>query len=137
MTQMPQFTITLVNGSTVGDGIGLLACVDMVISVKHAYFSISQVRDGGIPAVLAPHIAKKLGPSYTKCMIGSGRNFSAKELQHLGLVSEVVDSVEIGHKTIAEICEVLTACGPRSVEAAKMLVVGVGGQPISEGVMFF
>jgi len=86
---------------------------------------------------LAPWIVTKVGPNFAKYMLASGMNFGFDEMKRAGLINEEVDSVDEGHKKIGEICEVLTACGPRSVEAAKQLVVGVGGQPITEGVMFF
>merc|ERR1712129_122487 len=109
----------------------------MVISVKTAYFSLPEVQEGLIPALYTPYVTAKVGPSFAKYMVASGRNFGAADLLRAGLLSELVDSMEEGHKRIAEICEVLTACGPRSVEAAKQLVVGVGGQPIGESIMFF
>lgn len=137
MATLPQFSITLVNGSAIGDGAGCLACVDMVIAVQSAYFSFPEVRDGRIQCILTPYIVAKVGPGFAKYMLGSGRNLTAEDLRQAGLISEVVESVEEGHQKIAKICEVLTECGPRSVEAAKQLVVGVGGQPITEGVMFF
>jgi len=137
MGQLPQFSICLVNGSAVGAGIGMLVCVDMVISVKTAYFSLPEVREGLVPAIYAPYLTAKVGASFAKYMVASGRNFPAEDLKRAGLLSELVDTVEEGHGKIRDICEVLTACGPRSVEAAKQLVVGVGGQPIAEGIMFF
>lgn len=137
MTQLPQFTIALVNGSAMGDGLGCVACVDMVISVKSAYYSLPEVKDGRVQCLITPYIVAKAGMGYAKYMLGSGMNLTTDDMVLAGLVNEVVDSVEDGQKKITDICEVLTACGPRSVEAAKQLVVGVGGQPITEGVMFF
>mmetsp|Transcript_117963 Transcript_117963/g.338322 ORF Transcript_117963/g.338322 Transcript_117963/m.338322 type:complete len:370 (+) Transcript_117963:41-1150(+) len=137
MSTLPQFSIALVNGSAIGDGVGCLACVDMVISVSTAFFALPEVRDGLVQCILAPYIVSKVGLGMAKAMLGSGMTFSVDQMRRAGLISEVVDSVEAGHTKVAEICEVLTACGPRSVEAAKQLVVGVGGQPITERVMFF
>jgi len=137
MNSLPQFSIALVNGSAIGDGVGLLACVDMTIAVSSAFFSLPAVRDGLVPSFVAPYLVAKVGPGFAKYMIASGMTLTAAEMQSAGLISELVSDVAEGHKKVAEICEVLTACGPRSVEASKKLVVGVGGQPIDEGVMFF
>uniref|UniRef100_A0A7S2LWI6 3-hydroxyisobutyryl-coenzyme A hydrolase n=1 Tax=Zooxanthella nutricula TaxID=1333877 RepID=A0A7S2LWI6_9DINO len=134
---LPQFTIALVNGSAIGDAVGALACMDMVISVKSAYFSLPEVRSGLVQCGLAPYIVAKVGAGMAKYMLGSGRAFSVEEMRRAGLISEVVETVQEGHQKIAEICEVLTGCGPRSVEASKQLIFGVGGQPITERVMFF
>jgi len=109
----------------------------MAISVSHALFSLPEVRNGMVQCTLAPYVVSRVGPGFAKAMLGSGMTYGVDAMKRAGLISEVVESVEEGHKKIAEICEVLTACGPRSVEAAKQLVLGVGGQPITEGVMFF
>lgn len=134
---LPQFTIALANGSAIGDGLGCVACVDMAIALQNCYFSLSEVREGQVQCLIMPYIVAKVGLGFAKFMAGSGSNVSAEAMQRAGLISEVVQSLEDGHQKIAEICEVLTACGPRSVEAAKQLVMGVGGQPISEAVSFF
>merc|ERR1711948_118100 len=60
---------------------------------------------------------------------------SAHKAKHMGLVSELASDVDDAHKKVAEVAQVLTACGPRSVQAAKAL--GIGGQPLTEPLLFF
>merc|ERR1712061_563292 len=92
---------------------------------------------GFIDPTILPYLVGKCGISNTKCMVCTAQNMSAEKAKHIGLVSEVCATVEEAHKLITDLAEVLTACGPRSVQAAKMLVAGVGGQQIGEPVMFY
>merc|ERR1719362_1318703 len=85
----------------------------------------------------APYLINKLGTGGATVFMCTGENMSAEKACFWNLVSEVVENLDEGHNRISELAAVLTACGPRSVEAAKNLVVGVGGQQISEGIMWF
>uniref|UniRef100_A0A7S1MNQ9 3-hydroxyisobutyryl-coenzyme A hydrolase n=1 Tax=Alexandrium catenella TaxID=2925 RepID=A0A7S1MNQ9_ALECA len=134
---LPQFTLALVNGSAMGDGVGCVCCCDMGIALRTAFFTLTDVKVGLVPAFIAPYVVSKIGTGHAKRMIASAENMSAEKAKHCGMINEVVDSVEDAHKMIKEIAEVLTACGPRSVEAAKQLVIGVGGMPITEPIMFY
>merc|ERR1712187_1052921 len=72
-----------------------------------------------------------------KSLICTAENLTAERAKHIGLVSEVTATLDEAHKKIIDLAEVLTACGPRSVEACKMLLCGVAGQQITEGLSFF
>mmetsp|Transcript_116365 Transcript_116365/g.324242 ORF Transcript_116365/g.324242 Transcript_116365/m.324242 type:complete len:373 (-) Transcript_116365:150-1268(-) len=134
---LPQFTLALVNGSAIGDGVGCICCCDMAIAVSGAFFTLSDVKMGLIPAMVSPYLVAKIGSGNAKRMIASAENMSAEKAKRCGMINEIVESTEEAHKMINEIANVLTACGPRSVEAAKQLVIGVGGMPITEPLMFY
>merc|ERR1712107_873779 len=68
LSMLPQFSIALVNGSVMGEGLGIVACCDMSISVSSAYFSLSDVKIGSIPAAIAPYIVAKAGTGMAKIM---------------------------------------------------------------------
>lgn len=134
---LPQFTLALVNGSAIGDGVSCICVCDMAISLKGAYFTFSDVMRGLVPAIATPYVVSKIKVGNAKRMIASAENMGTDRAKKAGMINEIVDSVEDGHKMINEIAQVLTACGPRSVEAAKQLVIGVGGMPITEPLMFY
>merc|ERR1712190_236887 len=106
-------------------------------AVEGAYFQFVDAMQGTVPAIIAPYLVAKVKVGNAKRMISSAENVSAEKAKVMGLVSELAKDVDDAHKKVAEVAEVLTACGPRSVEAAKALVIGVGGQPIGEPVVFF
>jgi len=137
LAMVPQFTLSLVNGSVVGYGLGVLAVSDMVLSVKDAYYNVSDAKMGSVNPTIIPYLVEKCGISNVKCMFCTAENMTAEKARRIGLVQDVTADVEEAQKKIVDLAEVLTACGPRSVQAAKMLVCGVAGQQISEGVSFF
>lgn len=137
LTRVPQVTFSLMHASAMGTGLNFCSCVDLAISVKSAFFAVEDLKSGNLPGVLAPHLVLKMGPSNAKRLMCGGENMSATTAKGLGLLQELVESVDAGHKIIKEMCAAVTMCGPGSVAQAKKLVLGVSGQPISEPVMFF
>lgn len=137
LSTVPQFTISLVNGSVMGYAFAPLACCDMVIALDHAYFNISDAKMGQFNPLFLPYLVGKVGISSAKCIMCTAENMNAEKAKQIGLVNEVVANVEEAHKKIVDLAEVLTACGPRSVEACKMLLCGVSGQQVTEGISFF
>jgi len=134
---VPQFTICLANGSAMGDGIGCVTCCDYTIAVEGAFFSLASVKCGLVPAGVAPYLVGKTGNGRAKRIFCTSENMSAQKAVDYGIVDEVVASTADGHKSIAALCEKLTQCGPRTVQAAKELVLGVQGQQIVHPLMFY
>merc|ERR1719160_464220 len=81
---LPQFTIALVQGSTMGSGLGLLAVCDMVCAVKAARFTASEVKLGASPATFAPFIAQKVGVTNAKRLCCTGENLTAEKCCEMG-----------------------------------------------------
>src|SRR5512141_1220753 len=54
-------TIARVNGAAYGGGVGLVACCDIAIGVEGAKFSLSEVKLGLVPAVIAPYVIAAIG----------------------------------------------------------------------------
>merc|ERR1719469_1698108 len=109
----------------------------MAISVKKAFFSLSEVKLGVIPATISPYVISKIGVGNAKRLFCTAENMSAERAKEVGLVNEVVDNMDAGHKVIRDLCESLSLCAPKSVGKAKQLIVGVANQPITESLMFY
>lgn len=134
---LPQFTICLCNGSAMGVGLGCVCVCDMAIAVKSAFFVVSEVKLGLVPANLAPYVTAKVGSSNAKRMFCMSENMSAENAKSNHLINEVVDSVDAGHKMIHDICARITQCGPKTVDFAKQVIHAVSGQALSEPLMFY
>merc|ERR1719497_247922 len=93
---LPQFTICLANGSAMGGGIGVVCCCDYVIAVKKAYFVLSEVKIGVIPATISPYVIAKIGTSNAKRFFCEAENISASKAQEYGMVNEVVENMKEG-----------------------------------------
>jgi len=136
-TTLPQFTICLVNGSAMGDGIGCVLCSDVAIALKTAFFDFSDTKLGLVNAGISPYLMAKTSAGAAKNMFVLGQVVSAETALAKGLVNRVVDSIADGNKAIAELCGEVTKCGPRSVQLAKELVQGVAGRQMDETIMFY
>eukprot|EP01065_Artemidia_motanka_P013198 TRINITY_DN1727_c2_g2_i1.p1 TRINITY_DN1727_c2_g2~~TRINITY_DN1727_c2_g2_i1.p1 ORF type:complete len:267 (+),score=46.51 TRINITY_DN1727_c2_g2_i1:73-873(+) len=126
---LPSVVIGVAQGGAYGGGFGLLSCCDIVIAVKSAKFALSEVRLGMIPATISPYVIQKLGASKSQRFFVTGENFSAKDAEKYGLISEVVDSVDDLKPAVQKFLDMLTLCAPKAVAASKRLVQNVIFRP--------
>merc|ERR1712166_49263 len=88
--QLPQLTIGILNGSVMGQGIGYICSCDVVISVKSAFFSLTDVKVGLVPAPMAPYICLKTSNNLAKKMMMMAETFDAQTAKDRGFVNFVV-----------------------------------------------
>jgi len=62
-----------------GGGVGLVSICDYAIAVQSAFFALSEVKLGVIPAVISPHVVEKIGTSAAKRYFCTGESFSSSE----------------------------------------------------------
>mmetsp|Transcript_29203 Transcript_29203/g.67222 ORF Transcript_29203/g.67222 Transcript_29203/m.67222 type:complete len:388 (-) Transcript_29203:114-1277(-) len=137
LTKLPSVTIGVVTGSVVGTGIGLLACLDLAITNNNALFRMPDLKEGVLPTALLPYIVQKVGSSVVRRLLVGGEVMNADDAKSADLVQEIIETDKGLTDWIWDISDAVTACGPKSVKAAKQLVLNVGGQPIGERIMFF
>lgn len=100
-------TIALAKGVVVGGGVGLLACCDIVIAADDASFSLSEVRLGLLPAIVAPFLVRAIGLRQLRRYALTAERFSAAEAQMLGLVHRVTPRLELGLAHAATVADLL------------------------------
>ena len=61
LNALPRPTLALVQGAAYGGGVGLVACCDVVLASEEAVFSLSEVKLGLIPSVIAPYVIGAIG----------------------------------------------------------------------------
>lgn len=135
MQCLPQFTIGLAQGSAMGTGIGLLATCDIVVAVRSARFTVSEVKLGQCPAKIAPFVSRKVGIAYAKWLMCTADNFSADQAKHMGLITDVLDDEMDFSKYIESVCEKVTLCAPNAASRAKRLVQNVSQRPLTLKLM--
>ncbi|NNL89148.1 MAG: gamma-carboxygeranoyl-CoA hydratase, partial [Marinicaulis sp.] len=79
----PKPTIARVNGPAMGGGLGLIAACDISIGVDDAFFALSEVRVGLIPAVISPFVIEAIGPQQARRYFLSGEKFDAERAKEL------------------------------------------------------
>jgi len=134
---LPQFTICLVNGSAMGGGVGCVCCCDYVISVKRAYFVLSEVKIGVIPATISPYVIAKIGTSNAKRFFCAAENLTAERARQFGIVDEVVENMKAGHERIQEIIKIISKCDPYAVDTYKQVVSATNGLGLNKALRHY
>lgn len=122
-------TIALVGGPTMGGGVGLVACCDIVIAAQRARFALSEVRLGLIPATVGPYVIAAIGARHARRYFTTAERFDAEQAKLIGLVHEVADDDKL-EVALAETLERLMLGGPQAQRQAKQLIRDVAGRPI-------
>jgi methylglutaconyl-CoA hydratase len=130
----PKPTVAVVQGYAAGGGVGLVAACDLAIAVDHAYFALTEVRLGLIPAVISPYVMAAIGERTCRRYFLTGERFSAAEAHRLGLVHEVAPADRL-EAVAADLIGHLRKGGPAAQSAAKELIRAVAGRPIDEVVL--
>ncbi|MDT7633675.1 MAG: hypothetical protein QOI50_5605 [Pseudonocardiales bacterium] len=114
--------IARVNGYALGGGMEMVLGCDIVIAAEHAKFGLTEPRvgrlalDGGIP-----QLVRRIPHTQAMGLLLTGRRADAAEMQRLGLVNEVVPSVDLDATVASWLADVL-ACAPTSLRAVKQMV---------------
>ena len=130
----PKPTVALVNGPAMGGGLGLIAACDIAIGADTAFFALSEVRVGLIPAVISPFVIQAITVRQARRYFISGERFDAQEAQRIGLLHKVAPHESL-NDALNALLEELVACGPHSQHLAKELIGKVAYRPLGEAVM--
>lgn len=87
---LPVPTIAMVNGAAVGGGCGLMVVTDLAITHPDAKVGYPEVDLGVCPAVVAPHLIRKIGAGRARAMLLSGGTITGEEGHRRGLVDHLV-----------------------------------------------
>jgi methylglutaconyl-CoA hydratase len=128
---LPVPVIAQVHGAALGGGAGLAAVADIVVAADDTTFGFTEVKLGLIPAVIAPYVLAKIGPSTARELFITGRRFDASHAKTIGLVHAVVpaaDLIDTVNKYLIEIA----ANGPEAMRAAKALLRTIAGVSLAQ-----
>jgi methylglutaconyl-CoA hydratase len=126
--QCPKPVLARVNGATIGGGVGLVSCCDIVVAVERAKFGFSETRLGIVPAVISPFVLGKIGVRNGRELFLTGEQFDAQQAQKIGLVNHLVPESELDAKVAERVSQLLQAA-PGAQAAAKKLIRQVAQQP--------
>jgi len=121
--------IARIHGATFGGGVGIIAACDMAVATESAIFCLSEVRLGILPAVISPFVIEKIGPGAARRYALTAERFDAVEAKRIGLIHEVVASIDELDAWIEKISTALIANGPKAVAACKRVLSDVAGTP--------
>lgn len=91
VANVPQVVIAQVHGVALGGGAGLVSCCDLVVATPTAKFGFTEARLGLAPAVIAPHVVRRIGTANAKRLFLTADVFKADAARAVGLVDIVAD----------------------------------------------
>jgi len=132
---LPQFTICCMNGSAMGGGVGLVSVCNMTVAVKTAHATLSEVKLGVIPAVIAPYVINTVGPVNGKRLFCTAENANMQTAMDIGLVQRIVGDASEFSAVITEVSKKLQQCAPQAVATGKQTILNCLHFPVSESML--
>jgi enoyl-CoA hydratase len=119
--EFPKPTIAMIRGYCIGGGLGLAVCCDLRIASDNSRFAVPAAKLGlgyAFPGI--KRLSDLVGPSFTKEIFYTARQFDAAEALAMGLVNRVLpaDGVETYVKDYAE---TIAGNAPLTVNAVKFI----------------
>jgi len=135
LAQLSKPTIARVHGPAYGGGVGLVACCDIAVATVGATFALSEAKLGLIPATIGPYVIEAIGARAARRYFLTAERFDAAEAYRIGLVHDIVPSLEALDERVNELLGVLMVAGPHAQSAVKSLTRAVAHRPIDEHVI--
>ena len=130
----PKPTIARVQGDVYAGGMGLVAACDMAVSVDTAWYCLSEVKIGLVPATISPYVLRAMGTRASQRYFLTAERFTASEAHRIGFVHEVVAADALDAK-VDELVKALTGASPAAVRACKQLIADVAGREIDDALI--
>ena len=118
---LPRPVIAKIHGAALGGGAGLAAVADIVVSDEEAVYGFTEVKLGILPAVIAPYVLAKIGPSAARELFLTGARFSAARARDIGLVHYVESSGQLDARIDGLVADLMSS-GPTAMALAKQLI---------------
>ncbi|KPU96853.1 enoyl-CoA hydratase [Variovorax paradoxus] len=134
IAECPKPTIARVQGDVYAGGMGLVAACDMAVSVDSAWYCLSEVKIGLVPATISPYVLRAMGTRASQRYFLTAERFGAAEAHRIGFVHEVVAADALDAK-VDELLKALTGASPAAVRACKQLVADVAGREIDDALI--
>ena len=131
LDELPILLIAIIEGQTIGGGVGLASVCDIVLAAPQAKFALTETRLGLIPATISPFVVRRIGLASIRRFALNGNAFGAEEARAIGLVSEIHASQDIGAALERQL-DLVLSCAPGAVADAKRLFRKVASGDISQ-----
>ncbi len=117
-----KLTIARVQGAAMAGGLGLVACCDVAIAEKRATFSISEVRLGLVPGIIAPFVQRKVGWGTLRHLAMTGRMFDAAYALEIGLIHEIAEDEKSLDAVVSRYVQMGLAASPDAIAMCSQMM---------------
>ena len=112
----------MIRGYCIGGGLGLAVCCDLRICTDKSRFGVPAAKLGlGYGFTGIKRLVDVVGPSFTKEIFFTARQFDAAEARMMGLVNRVVPDAEL-EDFVKDYAETIAGNAPLTVNSVKFIV---------------
>ncbi len=129
----PKPVIGLIQGATMGGGLGVTACCDIVIAASNAIFCFSEAKMGLTPSVISPYILPVLGERLTRYYFLTAEKFDSRKAVELKLVQDIVPLEKLIEAGLA-LANTLLKNSPHALAQSKKLIQQISQKAISDEI---
>jgi len=120
--EFPKPTIAMICGYCIGGGVGLALCCDLRICSDNSKFGVPAAKLGlGYGFKGIKKLVDVVGPSFTKEIFFTARQFTAAEAVQMGLVNRVLPEAEL-EKYVKDYADTISDNAPLTVNSVKYIV---------------
>ena len=136
----PKLVIVALRGAAVAGGLGIISCADVVIAETETKFSISEVKIGLVPGIIAAFIMPRIGPSWFRYLSKTALLFGTEIARTVGLIHEIAaDDDDLEARVSAHTKRALNA-SPDAIantgDLISALGYGVSEENLDKGLLF-
>jgi enoyl-CoA hydratase/carnithine racemase len=118
----PKPTIAMIRGYCIGGGLGMAVSCDMRIAADNARFAVPAAKLGlGYDYAGLRRLIDVVGPSFTKEIFFTARQFDVEEARVMGLVNRVVPEAGL-EEFVKGYADMIAGNAPLTVESVKFIV---------------
>jgi len=118
----PKPTIAMIRGYCIGGGLGIAMCCDLRIATEQSTFAVPAAKLGlGYGHSGVKRLLDVVGPSFTKEIFYTARQFNAEEAKTMGLVNRVLPDAEL-EDYVKKYAETIARNAPLTIKALKNVV---------------
>lgn len=131
----PQVVVARVEGAALGGGFGLVCVSDIALAATTAKMGLPEVRLGLAPALIAPYVIARVGPTRARELILSGRRFDGVSAHEYGVIHDVCPP-EVLDVALKRVLDDLRQCSPNALAACKRLILEVRDKPLADTLTY-
>jgi cyclohexa-1,5-dienecarbonyl-CoA hydratase len=111
LAALPQATVAAVRGACLGGGCEVASSCDFIIATEQSVFATPEILVGCYPPVALARFSHLIGYHRAAEMILTGRRFSAREAQAMGLINRVCADADFETSLKSLLAELLSKSG--------------------------
>lgn len=128
---LPQTTISVVEGSAFGGGMGIACTTDITILSTTAKMGMPETTLGVAPAQISPYVVRRVGLPRARQLALTAQRFDGAKAYDYGVGQYLCQPDEL-ENTLEEVVGQVLQCGPRANAATKRIMAAVGTMPDDE-----